>query len=82
MGTLSMMFIGVKETHDITSFELSEHETQYIGRLKEFNTLEVLETWRKNNLDIEKLFTMRLKCFKWNFTEYPNPIGVLVKPIE
>lgn len=81
IGEISMMFVAVPETHELTSFELSEHVTKYIGRLKEFNTLDVLKNWRKDNFDVEKLFTDKLIHWKWNFKEFPNPVGVLIKYI-
>lgn len=73
--TLSIHFIYVPEDYSISKLNLENHKTKVIGRLKQFNRVELLSTWKKDNGNLVELFTKLLEKRGWDFKEFPNPIA-------
>lgn len=74
---VSIHFIHVPDDYKVKKFDLSEHKTQVIGRLKQFNKYKIISSWKEGNKDLVKFFTQLLSERGWDFEKYPNPIGVL-----
>jgi hypothetical protein len=72
---LSIHFIYVPEGYNISKLSLSDHETKVIGRLKQFNRIKMLENWKKDNVNLVKVFTNILEKRGWDFNKFPNPIA-------
>lgn len=72
----SVHFIPVPEGYHITSHTITEHKTQVIGRLKQFNRLKCIASWKQYHKDLVMLFTKILEKAGWDFDQSPNPIAV------
>ena len=72
---LSIHFLYVPEGYVISKLTFESHKTQVIGRLKQFNRVKLLKTWKKDNGDLVKLFTEVLSKRGWDFGQYPNPVA-------
>lgn len=72
----SVHFIYVPEGYNITSHTITEHKTQVIGRLKQFNRLKCIASWKQDHKDLVAFFTQILEKRGWDFRQFPNPIAV------
>lgn len=72
----SVHFIYVPDGYNITSHKISEHKTQVIGRLKQFNRLKCISTWKQDHKDLVAFFSEILEKRGWDFRQFPNPIAV------
>lgn len=72
---LSIHFLYVPEGYIISKLTFEDHKTQVIGRLKQFNRVKLLKTWKKDNGDLVKLFTEVLSNRGWDFSQFPNPVA-------
>ena len=59
----------------VSKLSLSEHKTEVLGRLKQFNKLKYLKSWRKENGNLVKIFTEVLEKRGWDFVQFPNPVA-------
>lgn len=72
---LSIHFLNVPEGYNISKLNFEHHKTQVIGRLKQFNNVKLLHSWKKDNGDLVKIFADMLEKRGWDFSQYPNPVA-------
>ena len=72
---LSIHFLYVPDGYVVSKLSLSEHKTEVLGRLKQFNKLKYLKSWRKENENLVKIFTEVLEKRGWDFVQFPNPVA-------
>ena len=72
---LSLHFLHVPDGYVVSKLSLSEHKTEVLGRLKQFNKLKHLKSWRKENENLVEIFTEVLEKRGWDFVQFPNPIA-------
>lgn len=68
-------FIYVPDGYNVSSYSVTEHETKIIGRLKQFNRIKLIKTWKQDHSDLVGMFTELLIKRGWDFETYPNPIA-------
>lgn len=76
---LSLHFVFIPDGYELKKFELSEHSTKKISRLKDLNRVKMLNHWKKENGCLVKAFEEILKRRNWNFDKFPNPMVFLAK---
>jgi hypothetical protein len=79
---LSIHFLYVPKDYDITKLTFEQHKTRIIGRLNQFNRIKILECWKKDNVNLVKIFTRILQKRGWNFDLFPNPVAYISYYIE
>lgn len=72
---LSIHFIHVPDGYSISKLNLSDHKTEVLGRLNQFNRLKYLKKWKEENGNLVHLFTNVLKSKGWDFEKFPNPVA-------
>lgn len=75
--TVCLYFIYMPDGYEFKEFKIDNHESKYIGRLKSFNRLKILEHWKEQNGCLVTAFTKLLNTYDWDFDKFPNPIAVL-----
>jgi hypothetical protein len=76
----SINFFNIPEGYTMKKFTISEHDTYNIGRLRSFNRLGILKSWKKQvGGNLYNFFREALEKRGWNLNDNPNPYAVLVK---
>lgn len=79
---VTIHFLYVPEGYKFKKIVMEHHRTKLIGKLKQFNRIKLLASWKKENGDLVKLFSEALEKRGWDFKKFPNPTAYVCQLIK